>query len=302
MRRNEVMNKINTGMSKYEIMDKGRELIKELKDRILNGKVVADVIYKDDNCRILVTETETGRYGYAVFEEDKDQPFYLVEADFLIDDLQKRTAYDGTALLYPGAKSMIEKNILGSFTEYFRDPWFESLNLSIKTPVNSSVDVKQRSVIVGEEKQYPTTLLSIDYKQDKVYLGCCADVFISPKTGKKTVSIGCATLDSNGSVNYNELIEDEKHEQRNRRFLGLPYLNDYDIPKYIGYTIKYGQSLLLPMYKALGISLSEEVEYSPLLSEIISGNAERYIDREGNLLGEDGQIIGESLLESKKRK
>ena len=55
-----------------EMLQHCLEYAKAMETRILSGEVIADVIYEVDKARIIVTRTETGRYGYAVIEEGKD--------------------------------------------------------------------------------------------------------------------------------------------------------------------------------------------------------------------------------------
>ena len=82
-------------MTKVELMLKGKVIASEMKERILKGSTVADVTYEADGCRILVTITEDGKYGYAVYEPGKNEPTYLAESTYLIENLQKRTDTSG---------------------------------------------------------------------------------------------------------------------------------------------------------------------------------------------------------------
>ena len=273
------------------MVDKNKEMLEhslayaqEMEKRILSGEVIADVIYEVDKSRIIVTRTETGRYGYAIIEEGKDSPCYLVESDCLLQDLQKRTDLYGRALVYPGAKSMVEKNMVGMFSEYRKfGSQFHSFFISVKAPENGPLKVTQQ--MAGYIDQYPVTILGADFLTGEFYYAALAQLYIDPKTGTPTVRIGTGLLTPEGLPDVEHSIKMEMEAQAARRFFGERSLRRPEVEEVIKKHSMQAQALLSPMYEAIGLPMYEGVDYCPLLSDGLKGeNIDKYIDSDGKLL------------------
>jgi hypothetical protein len=266
-----------------EMLEHSKEYAEAMEKRILEGKVIADVIYKVDNSRILVTMTSTGRYGYVVYEEYRDEPVYFVEGDYLIEDLQKTTDYEGNALMYPGAKSMIEKNMVGMFSEYRKYPEFHDFYISVKAPKDSPIQVTQQ--MAGYSSQYPVTILGANFIANEFYYGALAQLYIDPKTGKQTIRIGTGFFTPEGLPDIEHSIKMEMEAQAYNPFFGQRPKRRYEVEEIIKKHTMQAQALLTPLYQALGLPMYEGVEYSPLLMEGLKGEqVDKYIGEDGSLL------------------
>ena len=271
-------------------MDKNKELLENslayaraMETRILTGKVIADVIYEITGDRILVTMTETGKYGYAVFENGAKEPVYLVEGDYLIEDLQKWTDYKGQTLLYPGAKSMIEKNMVGLVAEYKKYPGFHQFFITAKAPEGAQIESTQQ--MAGYNDQYPVSLLMADFDQQTISYGALAQLIARPEKGKMEIRIGMGGINPDGTPDVDMMIKMEMEAQQARRFFGERALNRSQVEEMIGQHTKQAQALLTPMYESLGLPMYEGVDYCPLLSEGLRGEPiEKYIGENGTLI------------------
>lgn len=263
---------------------------KEMESRILSGEVIADVIYEEDDSRILVTRTSNNKYGYAVYEEGKETPYYLVESDYLISDLQKRTDYYGHPLSYSGAKSMIEKNMIGIFYEYKKDPDFHDFNVSIKVPDDCPIEIKQ--MMAGYNPQYPVTLLCADFSTREFYYAALADIFLDPKSGDPIVELGVGFVKPDGTPDYDRSLKMEMEAQDMRPLYGLPRIAPREAQEIVGKQTMLAQSFLTPLYEAVGLPMLDGIEYCPLLEEALAGkDISKYFNSEGNLLPEGGSIV-----------
>lgn len=263
------------------------EKAEEMKSRILSGEVIADEIYQVDGSRILVTRTSSNKYGYAVFERDEEEPCYLVESDYLISDLQKRTDYYGHALAYSGAKSMVEKNMIGIFYEYKKYPDFHEFYVSIKVPNNCPIEIKQ--MMAGYNPQYPVTLLGADFITREFHYAALADIFLDPKSGVPIVQLGAGFVRPDGTPDYDRALRMEIEAQENRPLYGLPPIETREAQEIVGTQTILAQSFLTPLYEAVGLPMLEGIEYCPLLEEALAGrDISKYLTSDGKLLPKDG--------------
>ena len=272
------------------MIERTKEVAQKMEERILTGEVIADVVYEVDKSRILVTRTSNGRYGYAVFEEGKDKPCYLAESDYLIKDLQKKTDYEGRPLLYLGAKSMIEKNMVGVIYEYRKYPNYHDFYVTVKASQDSSINVTQQ--MAGYNPQYPVAILIADFISNEFYYGALAQVYNEPNEVKPTIRIGVGTLNPDGTPNVEKSIKMERESQEARKFFGERALGEKAVEEIIKRHSFQAQALLTPMYEAVGLPMYEGVEYCPLLAEGLKGEPiDKYISDDGKLLSGDRKKI-----------
>lgn len=265
------------------ILENSKNYVAEMEKRILEGEILADV-HHEDHSRILVTMTSTGKYGYCVFRPYfDDDPIYFAESDYLIEDLQKKTDYEGRPLLYDNAKSVIEKNLVGVFTEYRKTYNYNDFSISVKAPSDAQIQVTQQ--MAGYDSQYPVVILHADFINNSFYYGALAELYIDPETQKQTIRIGVGTLTPEGLPDVDRSIKMEKESQANEAFFGKKPLNNEEIENIIKKNTMQAQALLAPLYESVGLPMYDNVGFSPLLLEGLTGKPiDKYIDEKGNLL------------------
>ena len=207
-------------MSSYkelEIVQNAKIGAKKLEERVIGGRVIKDFI-NDEGERILVTETIDGKYGYAVYKKNENSPHYIVEVDILLQDLNKKTAHNGVALRYPGAKSMIQRNMVGFFVEYIKDPGFESMYFSVQMPKNATINVSQQmSGYYGEDA---VSIFSVDFRREKINYASYAQM-LPGFDGKPTIRIGMVGLNSDGMPDHETTIKIANDAELAKKFLGM---------------------------------------------------------------------------------
>ena len=159
----------------------------------------------------------------------------------------------------------------------------EELNINWTMSNGGSVILQNRAAgpIID---QYPATIFSVNFKQNKVLVPSVADIFFSKRNNKQTVAVELVTLDETGRPKMEETLKDELIEQSKRAFLNLPYLAEEDVPEYVIGLARKAQSLLLPVYIELGLPVMNGITYCPLLEEAQKGNSvDNYLTEKGEL-------------------
>lgn len=276
-----------------EMLRKCKESAEDMERRILAGEVIADEMY-DSNTRILVTKTDNGRYGYAVFQNGSDKPHYLVEGDYLIKDLKKKTDYRGYALRYEGAKSMIQRNMLGYFTEYIKDPGFEGVYINVQAGENTTIDVTQQ--MAGYNPQDPVVLLYASFAEKIFAYAGLAQLFLNPETSKVTARIGLGRAKDDGTQDYDHAIKMEMESQQNRAFFGERPKTRTEVKKVILDQSQLAQELFYEMFNSLNLPMLPGINKSRLMELGLSG-----APIEGEL-GKLNLTAGIPTIEQKKRR
>lgn len=241
-----------------ELLEKCKQYADEMEKRVLSGKVLYDIMY-DDVDRIVVTELDNGRYGYAVYDTQLDELRYVVEGDYLITDLTKRTDYKGQALKYSGAKSMIQRNMLGYFSEYIKDKGFEGFYISIQTDENCDINVEQQ--MGGYDSQDPVVILYASFAEKSFGYVAQASSYYDEKTGKPMYRLGLGSLKPDGTPDVEDLIKREIEAEKARRFLGQGRnVTREELIEIVGDSVKKAQSLFTPLFSSIGIPMYEGVE------------------------------------------
>lgn len=254
------------------LIEKGQNQAKEMVERIKKGQVIEDITY-DNGERLVVTITspinaEIPMYGYQVFEPGAEEAHYYVEGMYLISDLYTNTDSNGVTLRYSGAKSLVQRNMLGLFNELILDKGFEAFYTSIKTAKDQDIQVQQR--MAGAYESDPVTLLSYNFNTRKVNLVGHIECFEESKDGKivKVMRCGLDRVD-NGELNYDsgykfaleaEQLTDIMNDRGSFRADTVESLN-----KKYNEAIINAQSMLKPVYQNLGIPLIEGVEFDNAL-------------------------------------
>jgi len=248
-----------------EFLNKCKKYADDMEKRVLSGKIITDIMY-DDRDRIVVTDVGNGRFGYAVYDTYLDELRYIVEGDYLITNLKKRTDYKGQALKYEGAKSMIQRNMLGYFFEYIKDQGFEGFYINVQTPEDCELNVEQQ--MGGYDSQDPVTILYASFADKKFAYVAQASSYVSEKTGKPMYRLGLGTLNPDGTLNVDELIKNEIEAAKARRFFDYGYnVTRQELIDNVGYSIKEAQALFTPLFTAMGIPMYEGVEPKSILDE-----------------------------------
>lgn len=245
-----------------ELVAHGYEYAKEMERRINSGAVLKDVV--DDNGeRTVVTLTEIGTYGYAVFEKGCSQAHYYAEGKFLIDDLTKIDDCDGVALRYPSAKSRVQRNLIGEFTEYIKDPGFHSLYINIKFPKTHNVQVAQR--MAGYNPQDPVVITSFHF--DKREFGIAADAQLFEENGKTIVRFGMGGLTKDGFIDYEFQYEMLRQAEVAKGAFGEAMMTPERLKEVHEASSKAAQSLLYGVYQTFDMPIMEGVKPCNLLMD-----------------------------------
>lgn len=246
-----------------ELLDKCKKYADDMEKRVLSGKIITDIMY-DDRDRIVVTELDNGRFGYAVYDTYLDELRYIVEGDYLIKNLKKRTDYKGQALKYEGAKSMIQRNMLGYFSEYIKDQGFEGFYINVQTPEDCELNVEQQ--MGGYDPQDPVTILYASFAANKFAYVAQASSYVNEKTGKPMYRLCLGTLNPDGTPNTEEMIKREIEAENARRFFNQGYKVSRDeLIKIIGDSVKEAQALFTPLFETMGLPMYEGVEPKNIL-------------------------------------
>ena len=258
-----------------KIINAAKEEAARLEARVLSSEVVRDYTTEKGE-RILVTKTRPDKYGYAVFQPEKDEPNYIIEGQVLLDDLEKTTAHNGVALRYPGAKSMLQRNMVGLFAEYIKDPGYESYYISVQMPANATMRITQQAS--GWYDEDAAILLSVNFNdyarrtntEFGGYAGM-AQIIPHPETGEPTLRVGLMGLNPDGTPDYKTMLRVCKDAEAASRFLGMPSMDESTLEEVLHVGMKNSQRIFGQMYEILGIPMMEGVEPCDLLNDAMSG-------------------------------
>ena len=262
-----------------ELVNMAKFAAQDMEERILGGEVIKDEI-RDDGDRILVTKTSTGRYGYAVFSEGEDKPHYLVEGQVLLQDLNKHTAHNGVNLRYPGAKSMIQRNMVGQFAEYIKDPGFESFYIAIQMPKGATMNVSQQ--MSGYYSEDPVDIFGATFSDNKVWYASYAQLIPDSRTGKPTLRIGTVSLNPDGMPDYDTVMKNANDAEDVKRVFGERYMSEDELLLTAQKGVETAQSVFYNMYNEIGLPMNEGIMPCNLLTDAMNGNdISHYIGQNG---------------------
>ena len=251
-----------------EIVENTRIIARELEARVLGGEVIRDYTNEDGE-RILVTKTSNGKYGYAVYEKDAFEPHYIVEGEVLLEDLNKKTAYNGNPLRYPGAKSMIQRNMVGMFAEYIKDRGYEGFYVSLQMPPQATMDVSQQ--MSGYVEDDPVSIFSASFHDYKVSYAAFAQIIRDEKTNRPTLRIGLGGLNADGTPDYETTLKVAKEAEDAKRFLGEKAMDNSKIQEVAKESASRAQSVFYDEYTKLGLPMEEGIVPSNLLIDAMNG-------------------------------
>lgn len=229
---------------------------------ISQGEIIKDVTDSNGE-RTIVTLTENGTYGYQVFEAYSDIPHYYAESYYLIDDLNKTTDSDGRALRYTSAKSRVQRNLLGVFSEYILDEGFHSFYINVKFPKESEIQVSQQ--MAGYDRQDPVVLLSASF--DTNQFSIAANAQIIGIEDKKYIRFGMGKVNDDGSIDYDLLYKMAKEAELAKRFLGESSMGSQRLKEVVEDSVREAQSILYDVYKQFDLPILEGVKPNSLLFE-----------------------------------
>lgn len=259
--------------SEYRIFDNKREefidyawvTANEMVRNISQGEVIKDEV-DDQGERIIVTMTEKGTYGYQVIEFGDTKPHYYAESHFLLEDLNKKTDSDGRALRYSSAKSRIQRNLIGIFSEYILDEGFHSYYINIKFPLESEVQVCQK--MTGYDRQDPVVLLSASF--DSRRFSIAADAQIIGVDNHKYVRFGLGRVKDDGTIDYDLTYKMAKEGEMAKKFLGEPSMSSARLKEVIEDSVREAQALLYSVYKRFDLPIMDGVVPNNMLTEQIN--------------------------------
>lgn len=262
-----------------EVAEQFQEQATQMERRILGGEVLKEATNSDGE-KIVVTLTENGKYGYAVYEPYSDEPHYLVEGEVLLQDLDKRTASNGITLRYPGAKSMIQRNMVGLFSEYIKDPGFEGFYISCKSPESATLKVTQQ--MTGYYKEDPVQLFGVSFRDKTFSYAAEAQLYIDPQTGEPTLRVGMGGLNPDGSPDYETTVRMAREAEQAKRFFGERAMGNEELHGVIKNSIITAQSVFYQMYEGMGLPMSPEAAPCTLLEDGLNGrDISRYMGEKG---------------------
>lgn len=247
---------------KEELLAYAKESADEMVRIIQSGQVINDVI-DDEGERTIVTLTERGTYGYQVFKAGSNLPHYYAEGFSLIDDLTKYTDSEGRTLRFNSAKSRVQRNLVGIFTEYILDRGFHSFYISQKCEKDSKIQVSQR--MAGYDRQDPVTLFSAQF--DRSELSIAADAQIIETEDNHTIRIGVSEIHEDGTLNHDLRYKMALESEIAKKMFGESYMSDERLAEVMEQSTRDAQSLLYNVYKTLGLPMLEGVEPNNLLME-----------------------------------
>lgn len=246
---------------KEELIGKTKNVTAEMVTRIKSGEVIMDVT-DDEGERTIVTLTSNGTYGYQVYERFGDEPHYYAEGFKLIEDLKKNTDSDGRALRYTSAKSRVQRNLTGVFSEYILDKGFHSFYINQKFEKDSEVQVSQR--MAGYNNQDPVVLFGAQFDTNE--LSISADAQIIPNGNKQTVYIGLGKVKEDGTIDYDLQFNMAMQAERAKRAFGEESMDSARLAEVLKESSMTAQSLLFDVYNTLGLPIMEGVEPNDLLT------------------------------------
>lgn len=247
---------------KKQFLDYALASAKEMVEIISQGEVVKDEV-DDQGERTIVTLTEKGTYGYQVFEAHCNTPHYYAESHFLLEDLNKTTDSDGRALRYTSAKSRVQRNLIGIFSEYILDEGFHSFYINVKFPLESEIQVCQQ--MAGYDRQDPVVLLSACF--DTRRFSIAANAQIIGVDDKKYIRFGMGRVNDDGTIDYDLLYKMAKEAEMAKRFLGESSMSSTRLKEVIEDSVREAQSLLYSVYKQFDFPILEGVEPKSLLTD-----------------------------------
>ncbi len=229
---------------------------------ISQGEIIKDVTDSNGE-RTIVTLTKKGTYGYQVFEAYDETPHYYAESYFLIDDLNKMTDSDGRALRYTSAKSRVQRNLVGVFSEYILDKGFHSFYINVKFPKESEIQVSQQ--MAGYDRQDPVVLLSASF--DTNQFSIAANAQIIGIDDKKYIRFGMGKVNDDGTIDYDLLYKMAKEAELAKRFLGESSMGNKRLKEVIEDSVREAQALLYDVYKQFDLPILDGVEPNDKLFE-----------------------------------
>lgn len=247
---------------KEEIFAYAKEHVESMVKLISDGQVIKDVVDSDGE-RIIVTLTERGTYGYQAVKAYETEPHYYAESTFLIEDLLKNTDSDGRGLRYISAKSRIQRNLVGVFSEYILDRGHHSFYVSQKSPKDSDIKISQR--MTGYDRQDPVSIFCAHFDNKKLFIAADAQ-YVESEYGP-TVRVGVCDIKEDGSLDYDQQLKMAKEAEMAKRFLGESYMTNQKLNEVIEESNREAQALFFDVYKSLGIPMQPNVEPNYLLSD-----------------------------------
>lgn len=250
---------------KEEMLEQGYKAALEMVTRIQSGKIIKDVV-DDKGERIVVTLTCAGTYGYQVFERLSKEPHYFAESFSLIDDLKKNTDHEGRGLRYTSAKSRVQRNLTGVFTEYILDRGYHSFYINLKFPKDSNLQVSQR--MSGYDRQDPVVLLGCQFDRKTMTIVADAQQFV--ENGVSSIRLGLGAIKDDGTIDYNLQYKIALEAEMAKQFLGEKTVDRETIAQLIIESSKNAQALFYDVYRGMDIPIIDGVVSDNLISSQVA--------------------------------
>jgi len=236
----------------------------EMLERVKNGNVLKKIISKKDvygDQPVIITKTSIGTYGYQLFRPNENEPYYVAEANYYFDDIEKKTASNGEALMYPGAKSVIARNLLGQFCEYINEDFgYENFYFCFKSPEDAEIKLIQK--MAGPYPQNAIILMAADLYQKTMGIPTWIQDYIDEK-GKRTFRIGISEdFDDNLVIDDQPILAKAKQI---KKILGED-LSNQELIEVVKEAINGAYKYMGGFLEKLGILLPEGQERIDLLS------------------------------------
>ena len=278
----EIIDKNVKNLYEYDMLKVCKNAALEMQERVLFGTIIKDYTTEDGE-RILLTKTENNTDGYAVFEKgNRREPHYIVESHYYFDDFEKQTAHNGVGLRYDGAKSRIQRNMLGMFFEYIKDPGFEGLYASIQMPDQADVHVSQQ--MTGYYNEDPVTIMAAQFDRKEFSIAAFVQKIMDTQTGKPTLRIGLGGFDEKGAINHEQMLVDAKLAEGAKKFFGERAMGEERLKTVINDSMDLSQATFYRMYEQLGILVNPDIKPNNLIEDSLN----RYIQEHPGKFLTDG--------------
>jgi FPC/CPF motif-containing protein YcgG len=258
--------KVKEKTKKEEVIDQMQEVKNAMLERIKNGKVVKEMISKDDvygDDKVVITQTETGTYGYQIFAPGSITPYYVAEAACYFDDISKRTASDGTFLRYTGAKSAISRNLVGPFLEHRTEDQRSDFYVCFKSPEDAQTQMKQR--MAGGYKQDAIVLIDVDLNKRTIAMP--TDIQTPIINGVPTFNVGISPdWTDEMFVDFEKALERAAETEAARRFFGEETMTPSELRRTVKEETRNAYSFMAETFDYLGVPMLDEVERKNIFS------------------------------------
>lgn len=243
---------------KEEVINQWEEIKDAMLKRIKNGKIVKEIISKDDvygDDKVVITQTENGTYSYQIFAPGSDTPYYVAEAAYYFDDITKRTASDGTVLRYQGAKSAISRNLLGLFSEYRTEDKYKDFYICFKSPEDAEIPVAQR--MAGGYKQDAIVLVDVDFNKRTIAMP--TGIQIITKNGKQQIIVGISpNWTDEMFVDYAKELKEAAESNSVLPLFGEKPMSHSELEDHVQQEIRNAFLLMSDTFASFGIQIEGE--------------------------------------------